>query len=315
MRTRLRSILAGGVELLLAAARLLSRHRGTQMAASMSYYALFSIFPAALVVAAAAGFFFGDTAARQDAVDFLLRELPLDEGQGRADLETVFDGIARNAGTLGLIGVAALLVTASALISATRHSVGAIFGDIERRGFLRGKGLDLLLILALGVLFAASFAGTLIGRLDPDLGGPVGEVVRTALTATGSWLVPMTLTAIVFGALLMVLSTGRPPLRDIWPGVLFATGAYELLKHGFSLYLASFADYGAVYGPLGAVIAFMFFVFLASLVFLLGAAIAAVWPDARDGRLGPPAGEEDERSLGERTRDAVGSLFRRNPVS
>ncbi len=44
----------------------------------------------------------------------------------------------------------------------------------------------------------------------------------------------------------------------------------------------NFAHYNAIYGSLGAVIAFMFFVYLAGQLFLLGAEIASEWPRVRD---------------------------------
>jgi membrane protein len=289
----------------------ISRHRGTQLAASMSYYALFSVFPAAIVAAAAAGFFLDDPGARDDAVQYLLDELPLTAEQGRADLEKTID--ASNAGTVGLVGVLGLLITASALMSATRNSINAIFGDGVRRGALRGKGLDVLLVVGLGLLFSLSFAGTVITQLDIKLGGGIGDLIESILNASGA-LLPIALAVIVFSVLLTVLPVHRRRLADVWPGVIFAALGYELLKRGFGIYLDQFANYSAVYGSLGAVIAFMFFVWLASLVFLIGAEMAAVWPKVRAGAFDADPDEQDERNIGEKARDAVLGLFRRNRV-
>lgn len=291
----------------------ISRHRGTQLAASMSYYALFSVFPAAIVAAAAAGFFLDEPRARNDAVEYLLDELPLTADQGRADLEKTIDGVASNAGTLGLIGVVGLLITASALMSATRNSINTIFGDGLRRGALRGKGLDILLVVGLGVLFSLSFAATVVAQLDVSLDGGVGGLIESIINASGA-LLPIALAAVVFAALLMILPVHRRRLADVWPGVVFAALGYELLKRGFGIYLDHFANYSAVYGSLGAVIAFMFFVWLASLVFLIGAEMAAVWPLVRAGEFDADPDEQDERSAGEKVRDAVLGLFRRNRV-
>jgi membrane protein len=91
--------------------------------------------------------------------------------------------------------------------------------------------------------------------------------------------------------------------------VLFAAVGYELVKRGFSIYLDNFANYDAVYGSIGAIIAFMFFVYVAAVVFLLGAEMAAIWPRARAGGFdsdepGPP--------LSRQIRDALAGLFKRN---
>jgi Virulence factor BrkB len=58
---------------------------------------------------------------------------------------------------------------------------------------------------------------------------------------------------------------------------LAAAGGFEGLQYGLSAYLL-FGHYNNVYGTLGAVIAFMFFVCLASMVFLSGAEIAWEYP-------------------------------------
>lgn len=291
----------------------LGPHRATQLAASMSYYALFSVFPAAIVLASAAGFVLDDPAARQQVVDFLFKELPLsDDSQGRSDIASLVKGVATNSGTLGLVGGVALLISASALISAARNSLNVIFGGDVRRGLLRGKALDVALVLGFGLLLALSFAATLLTQLDPDLGGSLGAI-EAILTVSG-WALPLALSAAVFAALYVVLPVEYPPLRDVWPGVLFAAVGFELLKRGFSIYIDNFANYSAVYGSLGAVIAFMFFTYVASLVFLIGAEVAALWPRVRAGDYdaGPRDGDASDKPFVERLRDFGRGLVSRN---
>ncbi len=311
--TRLRAALGHGVghgwRLFTNSITSLSRHRGSQLAASMSYYALLSLFPATIVAAAAAGILLDDPGARDDAVEWLLRELPLSDEQGQDDIDELIDGVTANSGTLGVVGLVGLLITASALMSAARNSVNVIFGDEVRRGLLRGKGLDLLLVVGIGVLIAASFATTLIGSLGIVLNGRIGAAIE-GLTGAAVALVAA---ALVFAVLYRILPPLRPPWRDLWPGVVFAALAYELLKRGFGLYLDGFADYSAIYGSLGAVIAFMFFVYLASLVFLIGAEMAALWPAVRAGELDPDPAEEGEPFL-EQVKGLLRRLFTRNPV-
>lgn len=294
----------------------LGRHRLGQLAASMSYYALLSVFPAAIVLAAAAGFLLDDPSAHEDAVQYLFDELPLSDTKGRSDIEDLVNGVTKNAGTLGLIGGIALLISASALIGAIRNSVAVIFEADHTRGAIRGKGLDLLLILGLGVLFALSFAATILSQFDSNLGDGFFNVVETALTATG-WLLPIALTALVFTVLYTVLPVNHPRIRDVWPAIVFATLGYELVKHGFTFYLNNFANYNAVYGSLGAVVAFMGFVYIASLVFLFGAEMAALWPEIRAGEHDPGSGDDDDgpsKTFLEEVRDFGKSLVSHNPT-
>ena len=291
LRRRLGRGLGHSWSLLTKAIGGLSEDHGTQLAASMAYYALFSIFPAAIVVAAGAGLILDDSGAREDAIQYLTRELPLSETNGRSDIEQVLDGVTSNYGTLGLIGLVALLITASALISAARNSLNVIFGEQTTRGLIRGKALDLLLVLGLGVLFVSSFAVTVASQFHANLSGALGDFIQSVIDTGGS-LLPLALTLIVFTVAFKVLPAERRPLRDLWPGILIASLGYELVKRGFSIYLESFSNYSAVYGSLGAVIAFMFFVYLASLVFLFAAEVASFWPGVRDGDYDPDPDDE-----------------------
>ena len=289
----------------------MGRHHSTQLAAGMAYYALFSVFPAAIVIAAGAGFVLDDPAARADAIDFLFRELPLSEDQGRLEIERLVDGVSANSGTLGILGVVALMISSTALAGAIRNSLAVVFEGPVTRGALRGKGVDLLLMLGLGALFAVSFVATLLTGLEVDLGGGVGAVIETTLTASGA-LLPLAISLVVFAVLFRVLPTDHPPLRDTWPGVVVAAVGYELTKTGFSWYIENFANYDAIYGSIGAVIAFMFFVFVASVVFLFGAEIAAIWPAARAGAYEPGPDDEPGPPVSRQIRDALTGLFKRN---
>jgi membrane protein len=279
------------------------RHHCPQLAASISYYALFSIFPAAILMAVIFGMIISGDDARREVVDFLFDNLPLSEDQGRKDLEKVVNDVTRNPGTLGIIGLAILLYSASALMGAIRNSIAIVWGSERERPPLRGKALDILLVLGLGLLVGLSLMITILRGLAVDLGkdlGVTGRVLDGALDASG-FLIPFLLSLIAFGVLYLVVPHPRPRLRDVWPGVLLAAVGYELAKRGFALYLDHFADYSAVYGSLGAVITFLVFVYIAAMILLLGAEFAALWPRVRAGEFedgeGRPLGEEIRRFL------------------
>ena len=65
---------------------------------------------------------------------------------------------------------------------------------------------------------------------------------------------------------------------------LVATIFFEILKNGFSFYLANFGRYDVVYGSLGAVVIFLFWTYLSATVLLLGAEVASEYPRVRSGK-------------------------------
>ena len=69
-------------------------------------------------------------------------------------------------------------------------------------------------------------------------------------------------------------------LLDVLPGAAFATISVHLAVAGFSVYLDNFADFDDIYGPLGAVLAFLLLVWVTAAILLVGACVAAAWPQA-----------------------------------
>jgi membrane protein len=64
------------------------------------------------------------------------------------------------------------------------------------------------------------------------------------------------------------------------PSALVAAVGFHVGSAGFALYLEHLADFDDVYGPLGAVLAFLMLVYVAAAVMLVGATVAAAWPTA-----------------------------------
>jgi membrane protein len=83
----------------------------------------------------------------------------------------------------------------------------------------------------------------------------------------------------------------------VWGALVCATG-WEIAQRGFSWFLTSgFARYQLVYGSLGAVIAFMLWLYVSFLIVLYGAHLsAAVAYHTRPDRGSLPQNQEEERS-------------------
>ena len=88
----------------------------------------------------------------------------------------------------------------------------------------------------------------------------------------------LALAFVAFSLLYRVVPPVPVRLVDVLPAAAFATLGVHLAGAGFSVYLERFADFDDVYGPLGAVLAFLLLVWVTATVLLLGACIAATWP-------------------------------------
>ena len=272
-------------------------HGMPQRAAAISFYALFSVFPLAILCVAVLGVVANDTDVRRQVVDFLLNNLPLTADQGRRQLEKLLLQVTRDVAGFSVLGVLTLLFAASGVMGAIRQALNAAFGVQEDRPPVQAKLWDLAMVLGFGVLVTLSFALTLADEIRASLSAKADEVIRgsggviTRVLIDAGRVVPLIIAVVIFAGLFRIVPARRQSLRDTWPGVLVAAIGYELAKFGFAIYLTHFADYGAVYASLGSVIAFLVFVFVAANVALLGAEMAAQWRTVRSGAYdnpGPP---------------------------
>jgi membrane protein len=277
-----------------------------QRAAAISFYALFSVFPLAILCVAVLGLVANNLQVRAQVISFLLDNLPLSADQGRRQLERLLYQVTRDVAGFGLLGSLTLVFAASGVMGAIRQGLNAAFDVREDRPPAQAKAWDLLMVLAFGVLVTLSFALTLADELRQELSDRADELIRgsggviTRILIDAGRIVPLVIALLIFAGLFRLIPARRQRLRDVWPGVLVAAIGYELAKYGFTIYLTHFANYGAVYASLGSIIAFLVFVFVAANIALLGAEIGSEWRCVRAGDYdgpGDPFGVQLKRFL------------------
>ncbi|MCY3923710.1 MAG: YihY/virulence factor BrkB family protein [Chloroflexi bacterium] len=274
-----------------------------QLAASMSYYVFFSLFPLAILVVSIAGVLLTDDGLREQVVDGLFDLLPLQSGAGKEDLEALIEPIASGRSAVGVISILGLIWAATGMMSALRFSLDTAW-DLEfRRPFVRGKLVDLGLVLGVGGLLTLSIGATAVLQVGTDVSDSVSDSLGPfGAEASGFFrlvtvLLPFLLTWTTFTIIYKVVPSVTTRVRDVVAGALVGALLFEALKHGFAFYLRNFTDYDAIYGSLGAAIALLFFVYLAACVLLFGAEIAAEWPRVMYGHYD----DEDEEEVGTTT--------------
>jgi membrane protein len=101
---------------------------------------------------------------------------------------------------------------------------------------------------------------------------PLDLVLLRLFSAFGSWLTIF----LVFLTLYHWIPTLRVKWRATLWGALIASLAWKAVTAGFTWYLGSnFGQYQLVYGSLGAIVAFLFLIYVISLITLFGAHLSA----------------------------------------
>lgn len=261
---------------------------GPRQSAAIAYYVLLSLFPLVLVFASIAGLVLKDESLRNDLVSALADVLPLTEA-GADDIASALRGVSGNAESVGLISLVALVWTSSGMMGAIRGSLDDIQGETAPRPFVRGKLVDLGMLVVTLVLLAASAGITVVTRIaKADLGDSFGlsrpfyEPLRV--------IVPVALGMALLIVILRWVPTAGPPIRDLWPAALVGSITLWALSAGFAAFVARFSRYNVVYGSIATVVVFLVFVYLAANLVLVTASFAREWGEIRDERPGPEPG-------------------------
>jgi membrane protein len=253
-----------------------------QLAASISYHVLF---PLAIVIAAVSSIVLNSTGSQHATVDTIVGAVPLSD-DGRAQLRHLLLGATGNLSAIGLVGLAGLVYSASGVMATVRTALNEAWDVEQVRPFLRGKVVDVGLVFLVAMLSLGALGATIVLHVVGD-----GLLVF-------SIVVPLVVSFGIVLFLYRVVPAAEVSVRDAWPAALFVAVTFTAAENLFAVYVRHFGNYNAIYGSLGGVIAFMFFVFLSSELFLLGAEVASEWPRVRRALEDGEAPEDDDRRTG-----------------
>jgi membrane protein len=245
-------------------------------AASIAYYALFSIVPLLLFAVIAGSYFFEDFISQQKLFSFVLRFLPVSVDFMQKNIHTILD----KRGAVSIVAAISLLWSGMGVFNALAVNINRAWKNSDNLSFLKTRLVALGVISGLGLLLGLTLAVTAAVELIPKLNLPIFgsiSIYDTFLWQALSWLLPILSRLILFTSLYRWIPNKPVKLQAAFSGAVFSAGAWELITGGFTWYLSSgLARYELIYGSLGAVIALLFWVYLSSLATLFGAHLTAV---------------------------------------
>ncbi|HEY8492151.1 MAG TPA: YihY/virulence factor BrkB family protein [Dehalococcoidia bacterium] len=252
------------------------QHGDTMYAAAIAYYVLFSLFPLLIFAVAAFGFVIRDQDLQERVVDAIMEQIP-EEANLREQVQDVVGGVSRsNNSLLGLAGLLGTAWTASGMFGALRQALNRAFDVPGARPFLRAKVIDLLGVVGVMALALLSVSATAaLGVLRAVASDLFAGLVPNLLWGLLYLLVPLSISFLTFLLVYRVIPSRTLGVSRLWIGALVGSLGFEAAKAGFGLYLANFGRYQEVYGALGGVVAFLFFVFLVANILLYGAELAS----------------------------------------
>ncbi|WP_345815993.1 YihY/virulence factor BrkB family protein [Paraburkholderia sp. PREW-6R] len=262
--------------------------RCAAMAASIAFYAAFSLAPTLVMVIAVAGWFFGAEAARGELFNHIHGLLG---DQAAAGVQTIVEN-AHHSGSAGgiaaIVSLATLVIGASATFSSLNSALNIVWPVTGPRtssviALVRVRLISFGLVLGVAFLLIVSLVlDTVITFIGKWLWGDSPYVVIGDLLQLGVGLLVL---AFAFAGLLKFLPDAKVRWRDALVGGAVAAVLFSAGKKLFALYLAH-AGMATSFGAAGSLAVLLMWLYFSAAVLLLGAEFSA----AR-GRLYDPRGE------------------------
>lgn len=167
--------------------------------------------------------------------------------------------------------------------SALMGSVRRAYGEKAPTNFLRYQIKLLLYTLSLILIIIISIALTVVGeRVLSLVSDYIGNYITIPLSDRTIHLWSILRFALLGGivffpiALMYGLAQESRKMNRIWPGVIFSMAMWLALSYLFSYYVENIARYSVIYGTLGAVIVLLLWLYLASMMLIMGAEFNSV---------------------------------------
>jgi len=264
-------------------------HRILALAAGMTYYSLLAIFPALAALVAIYGLF-SDTDTIAKHLDEVSGFVPA--GAIEVAREQLTRVVSKGNQTLGLTfisGLAVSLWSANAAMKSLFDTLNIVYGENEKRGFLKLNAMSLAFTLAAIAFVLAA----------------LGAVVVLPVVLNYLWLshfADLFVRIVRWPAMFLVVALALAciyrfgPSREAprWRWITWGSVAATILWLGasalFSWYAANFGKFNETYGSLGGAIGFMTWLWISAIVILFGAELDAEMEHqtARDTTTGSP---------------------------
>lgn len=254
--------------------------RITDVAAMMTYYAVFALFPMIIFVVTVALLVL-PVSVIDDAVGMMASAIPGDVATILREQVTRLSTAADAGFAIG--GAALALWGASRGAASLMNALNDMYEKKETRPWWKRQLIAIGTTLAVAVLLVTAMAllagGPAVGHAFADRFG-LGEAFDITW-AIVRWALAALLVMTVWAMLYKFLPDTDAPFRIFTPGAIAGVILWFGITQGFGLYLDSFASYEKTYGAVAVVIVFLTWLWLSNLALLLGAEVNDVLAELR----------------------------------
>ena len=250
----------------------------TAISAQISYYLILSSFPFMIFIVTLIGY---ANISIEEMINDLSGVIPVETV---TIIEEILNEVSEGRNqTLLSFGMLATLWAASRGINAVIKGLNKAYGLEENRPFWKIRGLSFLATLVVGIVVIVSI-------LLLVLGGWVGEQLFLLLNSPKGFHqlwnflqygIPLLVMVIVFTSLYWFAPNRKISVKEALPGAVFTSIGWITTSLLFSIYVSRFGEYTKTYGSLGGVIVLLIWLYISSMIILIGGEINATLSSRR----------------------------------
>ena len=174
-------------------------------------------------------------------------------------------------------------------LAAVIKGLNKAYDEEEKRSFIKLQIVAVLSTIALVFMIMAAFIFLVFGNV-------LGRYIASSLKQLdGFWSMWNALRYVgtilnmilIFSVIYHFTPSRRLKWKEVLPGSIFTTIGWIVVSIGFAFYIDNFGNYSLVYGSLGAVVTLMTWLFISSIIILLGGELNATLAFQREGKEKP----------------------------
>lgn len=254
------------------------------LAAQMTYYLLLAFFPFLIFLLTLISY------TPVTSADILnnLNHLVADESY-QIVKDFVDEFLETDNKTLLSFGMIGALWASSTGVAAIIRGLNKAYDVEESRPFWKARGLSLIFTIALGIVVLLSFVLLIFGKA-------IGEQVFIFLHFPDHfdllWNVMkygilLIIMLVVFVFIYKITPNRHLTIREVFPGAVFSIMGWIFTSLLFSFYVNNFGNYSAMYGSIGGIIILLIWLYISSIILLLGGEINATITFLKTGEYKP----------------------------
>jgi membrane protein len=188
--------------------------------------------------------------------------------------------------TLLSLGMAAAIWTASSGMMAIIRTLNKAYEEMEHRAYWKIRLMAIGYTIGFTIAIIFSFVLLVFGKL-------LGQLAYRTLHLSADfelWWNPLKyglsllIMCVIFSLLYYSAPSRRMKFKEVIPGSIFATFGWIIVSLLFSFYVNRFGNYDTTYGSLGGIIVLLIWLYLSSIILLLGGELNASITYIRHGR-------------------------------